>query len=86
MQQHPAESAIFHDALTSKSEQDVIAICDAYDFSDFRTIVDVGGGHGLLPNLRCQRLWLSTTTGSAPRALLRFDGPVKEEVDAQSRE
>ncbi|MDA2938562.1 acetylserotonin O-methyltransferase [Acidobacteria bacterium AH-259-A15] len=48
LQQHPAESAIFHDALTSTSEQDVIAICDAYDFSDFRTIVDVGGGHGLL--------------------------------------
>ena len=24
------------------------AICDAYDFSNFPTIVDVGGGHGLL--------------------------------------
>ena len=48
LQQHPGESAAFNDAMTSISRQQAVAVCDAYDFSDFGTIVDVGGGHGLL--------------------------------------
>ena len=47
-QQHPAEAAAFQNAMTSISKVEAPAICDAYDFSDFTTIVDVGGGHGLL--------------------------------------
>ncbi len=47
-QQHPAEAAAFQNAMTSMSKVEAPAICNAYDFSDFPTIVDVGGGHGLL--------------------------------------
>ena len=48
LQQHPAEAAALQNAMTSISKVETPAICGAYDFSDFPTIVDVGGGHGLL--------------------------------------
>lgn len=48
LQQHPAEAAVFQNAMTSMSKVEGPAICDAYDFSEFPTVVDVGGGHGLL--------------------------------------
>jgi hypothetical protein len=36
----------FHGFMTTQSNMHNAAIVDAYDFSDIRTIVDVGGGHG----------------------------------------
>lgn len=48
MQQHPDAAAVFNEALTSISQQEAIALRAAYDFSEVRTLVDVGGGHGLL--------------------------------------
>jgi hypothetical protein len=36
----------FHLAMTNLSAMAVAAALDAYDFSSFQTIVDVGGGHG----------------------------------------
>src|SRR5579883_3477580 len=48
LQAHPAESAIFNDAMTEFSRQSAPAIADAYDFSGIRTLVDIAGGHGLL--------------------------------------
>ncbi len=47
-QQHPEDSKVFNEAMTSLSKMDVTAVCDAFDFSNFHTIVDVGGGHGYL--------------------------------------
>jgi hypothetical protein len=46
--QHPEEAQIFNDAMTGFSTIDSPAVADAYDFSKFRSIVDVAGGHGLL--------------------------------------
>lgn len=46
--QHPEESQIFNDAMTSISTGDSPAVADAYSFEGIRAIVDVGGGHGLL--------------------------------------
>ncbi len=46
--QHPDEWQIFNDAMTSISTGDSPAVADAYSFEGIRTIVDVGGGHGLL--------------------------------------
>ena len=46
--QHPDEAAIFDAAMTAFSTQTATAVVAAYDFSPFRTIVDVGGGHGTL--------------------------------------
>jgi hypothetical protein len=45
---HPAEAAAFNAGMTSASSFALPAILDAYDFSGFRKIVDVGGGHGAL--------------------------------------
>ncbi|MEV0032654.1 methyltransferase [Nocardia sp. NPDC050793] len=39
---------IFDDAMTTVTNMSIPAILAVYDFRDFRTIVDVGGGHGRL--------------------------------------
>ena len=39
---------IFNDAMSGLSEADGVAIVQAYDFSKFRSVIDVGGGHGTL--------------------------------------
>jgi SAM-dependent methyltransferase len=43
-----AEAAVFNAAMTSASAIDLPVILNAYDFSGFSKIVDVGGGHGAL--------------------------------------
>jgi hypothetical protein len=48
---HPEESAIFNEAMVSKSRTVLPAVAAAYDFSGFGTIVDVGGGRGHLLEL-----------------------------------
>jgi hypothetical protein len=46
--QHPEEAQIFHGAMTAFSMIDSPAVAAAYNFDGIRSIVDVGGGHGLL--------------------------------------
>lgn len=48
MAKHPAEAAIFHEGMTSLSAIAGEAVVRAYDFSRFKVIADVGGGHGVL--------------------------------------
>lgn len=48
MSKHPEEAAIFNGAMTAISSIDSPAVAAAYDFSGLGSIVDVGGGHGLL--------------------------------------
>ena len=45
-QEHPADAAIFNAAMSSVSGQESAALRDAYDFSKFSTLVDVGGSRG----------------------------------------
>jgi SAM-dependent methyltransferase len=45
---HPESAATFNAAMTGWSAQVASAVVEAYDFSDCRTVVDVGGGHGTL--------------------------------------
>jgi hypothetical protein len=45
---HPEENAIFNAAMTGLSAGMVESIVAAYDFSQIRAIVDVGGGEGAL--------------------------------------
>jgi hypothetical protein len=45
---HPEESAVFNEGMTGFSSVMAPAVAEAYDFSRFHTLVDVGGGHGLL--------------------------------------
>jgi hypothetical protein len=45
---HPDADRVFNEAMTGWTHQLVGAVVDAYDFSPFRTVVDVGGGYGAL--------------------------------------
>jgi hypothetical protein len=44
----PTLAKIFNDVMTSDSSDEGAAIAGAHDFSGYRRIVDVGGGHGAL--------------------------------------
>jgi hypothetical protein len=46
--QHPEEQAVFDSAMTGISRSEAQAALEAYDFSRFGCVVDVGGGQGLL--------------------------------------
>ena len=45
---HPEEQAVFNSAMTGTSRSQARAVLEAYDFSRFGCVVDVGGGQGLL--------------------------------------
>lgn len=45
---HPEESRLFNQAMVSRAARVLPTITAAYDFSRFRLIADVGGGHGHL--------------------------------------
>lgn len=44
----PELGAVFNDGMTSMSTMETPLVVAAYDFSRFNTVVDVGGGHGML--------------------------------------
>jgi len=46
--EHPESNEIFNQAMTSWSSQLDRAVLAAYDFGQFKTLVDVGGGYGRL--------------------------------------
>jgi hypothetical protein len=45
---NPAASAVFNAAMIDWTRRVAGAVAEAYDFSGFGTVVDVGGGHGAL--------------------------------------
>jgi len=45
-QQNPEDAAVFNDSMSSVTAATNEAILSLYDFSNFGTVVDVGGGHG----------------------------------------
>ena len=45
---HPKEAQIFAQAMTAKAAADTAAVLSAYDFGQFDTIADIGGGRGHL--------------------------------------
>jgi hypothetical protein len=45
---HPEEGAVFKAAMTSHSSGVVDAVVRSYDFSEIETLLDVGGGEGVL--------------------------------------
>ena len=46
--QHPEADAVFNEAMTGWTMQLVSAVVDTYDFSPFKTVIDVGGSYGTL--------------------------------------
>jgi hypothetical protein len=47
-ERNPEEGRVFHDAMAANTEVVSRSVVDAYDFSRFETLVDVGGGKGAL--------------------------------------
>jgi hypothetical protein len=47
-EQHPDEAAHFNAAMVAKSQVLLPAVAEAYDFTAFQTIADIGGGRGHL--------------------------------------
>ena len=45
---YPEEAAVFDEGMTAGSAEASADVAAAYDFSPFGTMVDVGGGHGVL--------------------------------------
>ena len=45
---HPEHNAVFNDNMTMLSSMVADAVAAAYDFSGLTSVVDVGGGHGIL--------------------------------------
>ena len=48
LRQNPDASRIFGEAMTGKAQGQIAGVLDAYDFSSFSVVADVGGGHGHL--------------------------------------
>src|SRR5258708_37368114 len=48
MRQQPDLASIFDDAMTNLSSMQAPAIATAYDFGAWESIIDVGGGNGIL--------------------------------------
>jgi hypothetical protein len=46
--EHPEAAVLFNRAMSGMSEQNAVAVVNAFDFSRFGRIVDVGGGRGAL--------------------------------------
>ena len=51
----PEESSIFNQAMADKSRSVIPAVLDAYDFSPFPVIADIGGGRGHLLRVILER-------------------------------
>ena len=47
MNANPDRWRIYDDAMTGIHDSETIPVLDAYDFTPFRTVVDIGGGNGL---------------------------------------
>jgi hypothetical protein len=48
LEQRPEEAKLFNQSMTDLSMVDGPAVAEAYSFDEIQSIVDVGGGHGLL--------------------------------------
>ena len=48
LSESPELAGLFNDAMTALSEVFAASVTDAYDFTAFNVVVDVGGGHGRL--------------------------------------
>ena len=67
LHQHPVDASFFNEAMIGFHGDEPVAVARAYDFSAFKTVVDVGGGTGNL-------LAAILSSHSRPRGVL-FDRP-----------
>ncbi len=78
-EQHPEEAQLFNQAMTDLSTIDGPAVADAYSFGKIHSIVDVGGGHGLLlATILARNPHLKGTLYDTPHVVAGAkDGPLK---------
>ena len=81
--QHPEESQLFNQAMSDLSMLDGPAVADAYSFSGIHSLVDVGGGHGLLlATILARNPHLKGTLYEVPHVLEGArNGPLKPVMD-----
>lgn len=48
LEKHPDEGVVFDEAMAAFTSMTAMVVAATYDFSDLRTLVDVGGGNGAL--------------------------------------
>lgn len=48
LEDHPDQAQLFGQAMTARAGADIAAVLGGYEFGRFRTIADIGGGHGHL--------------------------------------
>jgi O-methyltransferase domain/Dimerisation domain len=81
LEKHPDVAAVVNDAMTALTAAQAAAVVEAYNFAGISTLVDVGGGHGLLlatilkanPGMRGTLFELSHAVEGA-RRLFRQEG------------
>lgn len=67
LSERPQANAIFNESMIAKSHAQIASVIDAYDFSRFDTVADIGGGRGHL---------LDAVTDKCPRVKgILFDLP-----------
>jgi hypothetical protein len=67
LSERPQANAIFNESMIAKSHAQIASVIDAYDFSRFGTVADIGGGRGHL---------LDAVTDKCPRVKgILFDLP-----------
>ena len=74
------EAAVFNNAMTSISQMCIPAFLDAYDFGSFRSIVDVGGGHGaVLRAILKEHPGVHGTLAEMPSLLTAANGAIAQD-------
>jgi hypothetical protein len=78
----PEMAQIFNKLMTGGSTSDAAAIIEAYDFSVYRKIVDIGGGHGaLLAHILEQNPQSSGVLFDAPSVIAGATGAIDTQVN-----
>ncbi len=82
-EQHSEESQLFNQAMTDLSMLDSPAVAEAYSFSGIHSLVDVGGGHGLLlATILARNPHLKGTLYEVPHVVEGVrNGPLKPVMD-----
>ncbi len=79
----PADAEVFNEGMTSLSTIDSPAVAEAYSFESINSLVDVGGGHGLLlATILARNPRLKGILFDAPHVVAGAkDGPLKPFLD-----
>ena len=82
LDEQPEMARIFNHLMTGGSTSDAAAIIEAYDFSVYRKIVDIGGGHGaLLAHILEQNPQSSGVLFDAPSVIAGATGAIDTQVN-----